>query len=149
MSRPIAEARQAIIDSSNDSAVYLGCDSIRFKKNGRWHAKYSTVIIIHKGGRHGGSIFYDSTSMEDYGVIKQRMLNEVSFAVQHAGDIIDVIGDRHFEIHIDINANPIHKSNVALAEAMGWVRGQFGDIVKCKPDAWAATHCADHVVRQG
>lgn len=147
MSKPIAEARQAIIDSSDDNAVYLGCDSIRFKKQGKWFARYSTVIILHKGGRHGGSIFYDTVVDPDYGNIRQRMLNEVAYAVQHATEIIDVIGPRHFEIHLDINPNPIHKSNAALAEAMGWVRGQFGDIVKCKPDSFAATHCADHIVR--
>lgn len=147
MARPISEARQAIIDSSESSAVYLGCDSIRFKKNGLWFAKYSTVIILHKDGRHGGSIFFDSVEMQDYGVIKQRMLNEVSFAVQHASEIIDVIGDRKFEIHLDINPDPKHKSNSALSEAMGWVRGQFGNVVKCKPHSFAATHAADHIVR--
>jgi predicted RNase H-related nuclease YkuK (DUF458 family) len=147
MSKPIKDARQAIIDSSPTSAVYLGCDSIRSKKNGVWYAKYSTVVIIHKDGCHGGTIFHDSVEMRDYGNIRQRMLNEVAFAVQHATDIIDVIGERHFEIHLDINPDPKYKSNAALKEAMGWVRGQFGDVVKCKPDGFAATHAADHMVR--
>lgn len=147
MPRPIEEAAEAIRNSSLDSSIYLGCDSIRYKKAGVWYAKYSTVIILHKGGRHGGMIFADTDTQRDFGVIKQRMLNEVGYAVQHATGVVDAVGDRHFEIHLDINPNPVYKSNSALAEAMGWVRGQFGDVVKCKPDAFAATHCADHVVR--
>lgn len=148
MPQPIKEAAQAIRESSPDSSIYLGCDSIRYKKHGIWYAKYSTVIILHAATRHGGIIFADTDTQRDYGNIRTRMLNEVQYAVQHASDIIDAVGDRHFEIHLDINPNPVYKSNAALAEAMGWVRGQFGDIVKCKPDAFAATHCADHVVRQ-
>jgi predicted RNase H-related nuclease YkuK (DUF458 family) len=147
MASPISDARQAIIDSRPDDNVYVGCDSIRFKKHGIWYARYATVIILHKEGSKGGRMFYDIQTMPDYGSIKQRMLNEVAFAVQHASDVIDVIGDRHFEIHIDINRSPKHKSNVALKEAAGYVLGTFGFEPKFKPESWAATHCSDHLVR--
>lgn len=147
MATPISEARQAIIDSSPDDAVYIGCDSIRFKKHGVWYARYATVIILHKQGSKGGRMFYDIQTMPDYGSIKQRMLNEVAFAVQHASDIVDVVGDRQFAIHLDINPNPRHKSSVALKEAQGYVMGTFGFPPKFKPEAFAATHCSDHLVR--
>ncbi len=147
MPRPISEAPQAIRESAPDSSIYVGCDSIRFKKNGKWFAKYATVVVLHRGGRHGAGIFFDLVTIPDYGTIKQRMLNEVMYSVQHASDIVDAVGDRHFEIHLDINPNPKFKSNPALSEAMGWVRGQFGDVVRCKPDAPVATHVADHFVR--
>lgn len=147
MATPISEARQAIIDSSPDDAVYIGCDSIRFKKHGVWYARYATVIILHKQGSKGGRMFYDIQTMPDYGSIKQRMLNEVAFAVQHASDIVDVVGDRPFAIHLDINPDPRHKSSVALKEAQGYVLGTFGFPPKFKPEAFAATHCSDHLVR--
>ena len=143
----IADARQAITDSSEASRIYVGCDSIRYKRKGIWHAKYATVIIVHKDGRHGGRMFHDVVEMPDYGSVKQRMLNEVAFGVTHALEIQDVLGKRHFEFHIDINTDPRHKSNVALKEAMGYVRGTLGIDAKPKPYGWAATHCADYLVR--
>jgi predicted RNase H-related nuclease YkuK (DUF458 family) len=85
--------------------------------------------------------------MPDYGNIKQRLLTEVQFAVATATEVIDVLGKRHMEIHLDINPNPKHKSSVAVKEALGWVKGSLGIDAKIKPDSFAATHAADHVVR--
>lgn len=145
----IDEAREAIRASSPESSVYIGCDSIRFKKHGLWHAKYSTVVIVHMDSKRGCRLFHESVVLQDYGVIKQRMLNEVMFAVNAATELIDDIGDRHFEIHIDVNPDPKHKSNVAVKEALGYVRGNLGIEAKIKPHAFAAMHAADHLVRQG
>ncbi len=141
------EAKQAILNSSPQSSVYIGCDSIRFRKNKQWYAKYSTVIIIHMDSKKGGRLFYESVDMPDYGNLKQRLLMEVQLAVAAATEIIEVVGDRHFEVHLDINPNPKHKSNIAVKEALGWVRGSLGMDAKIKPASFAATHAADHAVR--
>ena len=143
----IEEAKQAILDSSKESSVYIGCDSIRFKKNKMWYAKYSTVIIVHMDSKHGCPLFHESVDMPDYGNLKQRLLNEVQMAVMAATEIVDVLGDRHMEIHLDINPNPKHKSSVAVKEALGWVKGSLGLDAKIKPASFAATHAADHAVR--
>lgn len=143
----IEEAKKAIIESSQESAVYVGCDSIRFKKKDQWYAKYSTVVILHVDSKHGCRLFHESVDMPDYGNLKQRLLTEVQMAVQVATELIDVIGDRNMSIHLDINPNPKHKSNVAIKEALGWVRGSLGIDAQVKPNSWAATHAADHAVR--
>jgi hypothetical protein len=143
----IEEAKKAILNSSKDSSVYIGCDSIRFKKNKQWYAKYSTVIIVHVDSKRGCKLFHESVDMPDYGNLKQRLLTEVQMAVSTATEIIDVIGDRHMEIHLDINPNPKHKSSVAVKEALGWVKGSLGLDAKIKPSSFAATHAADHAVR--
>lgn len=149
----ISQAREAILNSSYESAVYIGCDSIRYRRGAQWMAKYSTVVILHMDGNKGCKLFYDDVELPDYGSIKQRMLTEVQFAVQHASDIIDAVGERHLEIHLDINSNPKHKSHVALKEAVGYIRGSFGfdPIFKsADPNAlvpFAASHAADHAVR--
>ncbi len=143
----IEEAKQAILNSSKESSVYIGCDSIRFRKNKMWYAKYSTVIIVHMESKKGCRLFHSSVDMPDYGNLKQRLLTEVQYAVTAATDIIDVLGDRHMEIHLDINPNPKHKSSVAVKEALGWVKGSLGIDAKIKPSAFAATHAADHAVR--
>ena len=143
----IEEAKQAILDSSQESSVYIGCDSIRFRKNKIWYAKYSTVVIVHMDSKKGCRRFHESIDMPDYGNLKQRLLTEVQHAVSTATEIIDVLGDRHMEIHLDINPNPKHKSSIAVKEALGWVKGSLGIDAKIKPSAFAATHAADHAVR--
>lgn len=144
------EAREAIKESSPTSSVYVGCDSIRFRKHGRWYAKYATVIIVHKDSSKGGKIFYDLQVMPDYGKDKspkQRLLNEVMLAVNAALEIIDDLDGRHLEIHLDINPNPEHKSNVAMKEGMGMVIANTGLEAKIKPHAFAAMHAADWIAR--
>lgn len=142
------EAKEAILNSSESSSVYVGADSIRFKKkDGRWYAKYSTVIILHMDSKHGARIFHKNVEMPDYGNLRQRLITEAGFAIEAASEIVDVIGNRHMEIHLDINPNPKHKSNVAVKEALGYVKGTTGLDAVIKPHSFAATHAADHVVR--
>ena len=141
------KARKAILESSKESSIYIGCDSIRFKRNGNWYAKYSTCIIVHMDSKKGCKLFHESIDMPDYGNLKQRLLTEVQLAVTAATEIIDVLGNRHMEVHLDINPDPKHKSNVAVKEALGWVRGSLGMDAKIKPASFAATHAADHAVR--
>ena len=143
----IEAAKIAIRESSPQSSVYVGTDSIRFRKNKQWYAKYSTVVIVHMDSKKGCRLFHESIDMPDYGNMKQRLLTEVQMAVTTATEIIDIIGDRHLEIHLDINPNPKHKSSVAVKEALGWVKGSLGLDAKIKPSAFAATHAADHAVR--
>lgn len=141
------EAKEAILGSSPQSSVYIGTDSIRYKKKGQWYAKYSTVVIVHMDSKKGCKLFHESVDMPDYGNLKQRLLTEVQFAVAAASEIVDVLGNRHMEIHLDINPNPKHKSSVAVKEALGWVKGSLGIDAKIKPASFAATHAADHAVR--
>jgi predicted RNase H-related nuclease YkuK (DUF458 family) len=141
------QAKEAILNSSETSSVYVGADSIRFKRNGQWFAKYSTVIILHMDSKHGGKIFHKNVEMRDFGNLRQRLITEAGYAIEAATAIIDVIGQRKLEIHLDLNPNPRYKSNIAVKEALGYVKGSTGIDAKVKPDSFAATHAADHVVR--
>ena len=97
--------------------------------------------------KHGCKLFHESIDMPDYGNLKQRLLMEVQMAVSVATEIIEIVGNRHIEIHLDINPNPKHKSSIAVKEALGWVKGSLGLDAKIKPSSFAATHAADHAVR--
>jgi predicted RNase H-related nuclease YkuK (DUF458 family) len=148
----IEKAKEAISSSSLESSVYVGCDSKRFKKKGIWHARYMTVIIVHRDSSKGCQLFSEEQMLQDWSSDKspkQRLLNEVMFCVNAALELTDVIGDRHFEVHLDLNPSQKHKSNVAVKEALGYVRGNLGIEAKIKPDAFAAMHAADHLVRHG
>nr|MBX2846671.1 ribonuclease H-like YkuK family protein [Saprospiraceae bacterium] len=53
--------------------------------------------------------------------------------------------DVDLEVHADINTNPQFKSNPALSEAMGYILS-MGYQFKAKPDAVAASSCADKMI---
>lgn len=148
----IEKAIDAIKNSSRSTRIIVGCDSIRFKKkmNGKkvWYAKYCTAIAVHKDGNKGGRMFWETETVPDYGSIRQRMMNEVMYTVNLALQIHEYASDR-LDIHLDINPDPKHKSNVAYKEAIGYVKGTLGITPVCKPDSWCATHCADYLVKKG
>jgi hypothetical protein len=75
------------------------------------------------------------------------MLIEVSRSIEIAYHLCTLF-DKYktdLEVHADINTNPRFKSNVALQEAMGYILS-MGFTFKAKPDAVAATSCANKVV---
>ncbi len=111
-----------------------------------------TVIIVHKDSSKGCSLFKNAVVMQDWGSDKspkQRLLNEVMFAVNATLEVRDIIGERDYEVHLDINPNKRYKSFVAVKEALGYVMGNLGIEAKIKPNAFAAMHAADHLVRLG
>ncbi len=147
MEKLIADAIELIKESSKESSIYVGCDSIRSKsKNGVWRARYSTVVVIHMDSKHGCKILHHTETVDDYGNLKQRLLNEVAYVTSVATSLVDHLDGRHMEVHLDINPDPKHKSSVAVKEALGWCMG-LGLDAKVKPHSWAATHGSDHVVR--
>ena len=132
-----------IKQTSKETAVYVGCDSRRFKHGTKWFASYTTVVVIHLDQCRGCVIYGKREVIPDYGNVKERMLNEVNYAVVVAMDVADVIEDRKFEVHIDVNPDPKHKSNLAVKEALGYVTG-MGFIGKIKPSAPIASTAADY-----
>jgi predicted RNase H-related nuclease YkuK (DUF458 family) len=142
----VAAAKVAIAESSQESGVYIGCDSVRRKKAGKFIATYATVIIVHRDSKHGGQMFAHLESQPDYSSMKVRLMNEVGYAVKAGFAIADLIESRPFEIHLDLNPNPLHKSNVAVKEATGYVLGCFDMKPILKPDGFAATYAADRLV---
>lgn len=154
MTNKYEKAINKIKESSSSSSIYVGCDSQVFsrkdKKTGRaWkEAKYSTSVWLHKDSKHGASIiFSEKQVIDDYGNIKQRLMNEVFMVTEVALALIDHVGERNFEVHVDINADEKHASSVAVKEAIGYVTGQMGFAPKVKPHAFAASHSSDHIVK--
>ena len=142
------KAKTAIAASSKESSIYVCGDSIRFKKNGKWFARYATVVIIHIDSKHVGKIFHFADVQPDYGNMKVRLQTEVMYTVNLAMELLEVIGERHLEIHLDLNKSPKHKSNIAVQEALGYCRAMIEGVdVRIKPEAFAASHAADHCVR--
>lgn len=146
----IEEMVELLSTLDTNTKVYLGCDSKRFRKNKRAYARYATVAIVHMNGANGCRIFANRSVEPDYDVKKNRpkmrMLNEVIKVCELYNQLIPFIDEFDIEIHLDINTNAKYGSNCAATEAAGYVLGMTGVEPKLKPESWAASFGADHIV---
>lgn len=149
----IEEIVELLATLDTTTKVYLGCDSVRYFRNGRAYGRYATVCIIHKNGKNGCKIFSQRSTEPDYDVKKDRpkmrMLNEVQKVCALYNQLIPFIDEFDIEIHLDINMDPKHGSNCAASEAAGYVLGMTGVEPKLKPQSWAASFGADHIANKG
>lgn len=145
MDKFIEKIKKAITEASASSSFYIGCDSsVSRKREGHKEAHYVIVFIVHMNSANGAKIIHYDCKLPEYGNLKQRLLNEANFAISTAAEIVDLLDGRKLEIHLDINPNPKHKSNVAVKEALAYAKGMGLD-AKVKPHSFAASHAADHL----
>jgi predicted RNase H-related nuclease YkuK (DUF458 family) len=142
---PIKEAVDKTIQkelaAGHKLKVCIGTDSqVRGKNIG-----FATVIVFIREGK-GGFMFINSEVITQEMAIRERMIHEVSKSVTLAYDLSEIWDkfDIALEIHADINTDASFKSNVALKEAMGYIKG-MGYEFKAKPNAFASSSCADKV----
>jgi len=151
--------KEHIRNSGPNSVIMIGCDSLRKETDKGAFAVYATVVCIRKAtgeGKHimyhGSKVFGTRNRLTDYGKVirsgklanlKTRLMQEVTFALEAFTGIQDAIGDRPFEIHLDINSRPECESHIALADAKGYVMGMTGREPEFKPFALAASFAAD------
>ena len=138
---------------STETKIYMGCDSVRFLKDGNWYAKYATVCIVHINGKNGAKIFSNVSVQRDYDVKqnrpKMRMMNEVMKVCELYNQLIPLIDGFDIEIHLDISQDPRNGSNCAASEAAGYVLGMTGVEPKLKPHSFASSFGADHIANKG
>lgn len=145
-----------IEDSSEESKVYLGCDSKKYKRRGQWYSRYTVVVAIHIDGNHGCKVFgYDETEPDYEKNVKNptyRLIKEVYKVCDLYLDLVDstdAMIEREVEIHLDLNPNKRWASSKVVNQGVGYVLGVTGVEPKVKPDAWVASYAADHKVRYG
>jgi predicted RNase H-related nuclease YkuK (DUF458 family) len=137
-----------LVDLNAETKIYIGTDSVRFRKDGRWYAKYATVCVIHKNGKNGCQVFRHKSIEPDYDLKKNRpsmrLMNEVIKSCELYTQLAPFIDEFDVEIHLDINSDPKHGSNCVATQAAGYVLGVTGVEPKLKPDAFAASFAGDH-----
>lgn len=147
----LEQVRKFIENTSAETKIYIGCDSEKRKIRDKFYAEYVAVVIIHYDGNKGCKIFYDITKELDYDQKKSRpairLMNEVIKASQLYLDLYDSFGDREIQIHLDINPQKKYGSSCVIEQAVGYVKGVCNVTPLVKPNAFAASHCADHLVR--
>lgn len=143
---PISDAvENALINErelGNQIKVCIGTDSqVRGAET-----EFATVIVLLRKGR-GGFMFINNDRTTQKMSLKERMLIEVHRSIEiayHLCKLFDAY-KTELEVHADINTNPRFGSNAALSEAMGYILS-MGFTFKAKPDATAASCCANKVV---
>ena len=138
---PIASIRDFVRDAARDGqAVHIGTDS---QQAGRL-TRFVTVVVILTP-RRGGRVAYVRESARRIASLRERLLREVWRSVS-LGIELEAVVPGDLTVHIDANPVVTHKSSAHVQELVGLVVGQ-GFKAAIKPEAWAATHCADRVVR--
>ena len=146
----IEEVREFIRNSSDASNIYIGADSERYRnRDDQWCAEYTVAIVIHLDGSRGCKVFGKVDTERDYDKRHDRpsyrLMNEVYRASQMYMDLFEAIGDRHCEVHLDINPDELHGSSCVIQQATGYIRGMCGFAPKVKPEAFAASYAADRL----
>ena len=126
--------------SALGQAVHIGTDSLQ---TGRF-TQFCTVVAVLTPGK-GGRAAYSREVVPRIKSLRERLLKETWKSVDLAMQITGIVpGD--LTVHIDANPVETHASSAYVQELVGLVVGQ-GFEAWIKPQAWAASHCADHIVR--
>lgn len=125
-------------ETSNGQILHIGTDSLQ---TGRY-TQFVTVVVILNPPK-GGRVAYNREVVPRIDSLRERLNKEVWKSIEIAMNVSDTID---LTVHIDANSDKRYKSSKYVEELVGLVVGQ-GFKALWKPDSWAATHAADHIVR--
>jgi predicted RNase H-related nuclease YkuK (DUF458 family) len=120
--------------------LHIGTDSLQTQ---RW-TQFVTVVVVLNPPK-GGTVAYCRTIVPRIEKLRERLVKEVWHSTELSVGLAPLVNS-DLTIHIDANPDEKHMSSKYLQELTGMVVGQ-GFKALYKPDSWAATHAADHVVR--
>lgn len=142
----VVEVAEFINKCSDSTKIYLGVDSERLKVDGAFVIDYISVVIVHIDGKHGCKIFGAVERERDYekkaNKPKMRLMGEVYRAADLYLELSKLVA-HDMEVHLDLNPNTMYGSSVAVQEAVGYIKGMCQIVPLVKPDAFAASYCAD------
>lgn len=136
---------------NENTKIYLGVDSQAFRRHQHWYAEYYMVVVVHRNGNNGCKLFYEKIVERDYSADRKkptyRLMQECYKASELFSRIAHVVSDYEVEIHLDLNPNKKYASNLVVNQAIGYIKASCNVIPLIKPYSWAATSCADKLVR--
>jgi predicted RNase H-related nuclease YkuK (DUF458 family) len=149
--KQLDELINLLCEVNSNTKIYIGSDSVRFKKDGERFFRVCTVCVVHMNGRNGCRVFKHRTTHRDYDIKKsrpsQRLMTEVMQTCELYTQLAPIIDGFDIEIHADINPDEKHGSSCVAQQAAGYILGVTGlpeDQIKLKPDAFVASFGADH-----
>ncbi len=150
----IEEAKKYILDNPN-AKIFFGCDSTKFRKGGEWFARFITTIVVYEKDKNKifGEISYERDFDKEPSRPQMRMMNEVAKTSAIVLNLMDILENREYEIHLDVNFLEMYGSNCAIQQAVGYIKGvHFIDpITKNDPSGshpFAASCVADYLLKK-
>lgn len=147
----LKEVRKLIQESSLVTSIYLGGDSevTWCPKLKGWAADYALAVVIHHDSQHGcsvrGYVEREPLYTKEFDKPSMRLMTEVYKVAELYLALEDVIGDRHVEVHLDINPSKDFASNAVVQQAIGYIKGVCNIQPGIKPKAFAASYAADRL----
>lgn len=146
--KQLEDLLELLCEVDENTKIYIGSDSVRFKKNGEKFFRVATVCVVHMNGRNGCKVFRHRTTHRDYDIKKsrpsQRLMTEVMQTCELYAQLEPLISQFEVEIHADINPDEKHGSSCVAQQAAGYILGVTGIAPKLKPEAFVASFGADH-----
>jgi len=131
---------KSIIDDERE--LHIGSDS---QQAGQFTEFVTVIVVLHKG--KGGRAFYVRERTPRVASLRERLMKEVWMSVNVGLELnAHIPATVGLTVHIDANPNLKFKSSRHVKELTSMVVSQ-GFKTLLKPDAWCASHTADHVVK--
>lgn len=144
----IKEVADFINAQGPDTKIYLGADSERILVNDKYVVDYMLVVVVHINGRNGAKVFGEVQREEAYdrdlSKPKTRLITEV-YKIANLYLELEPLIAHDMSIHLDLNPSEMFGSSCVISEAIGYIKGVCGIEPKVKPEAWAASICADRL----
>lgn len=134
------------ISDNPDAKIYLGCDSQRAKHK---NVRFVTVLVVYQKDKSKifKNVYYEKIMDAKLSKPFNRMMKEVHLVSELYSMLEDVLIERDFEVHLDVNPDENEGSNVAYSAAKGMIWGIIGVEPVCKPYAFAASCIADRYTK--
>ena len=125
---------------NENSSLMIGTDS----QNTSTHTHYATVIVIYQD-KIGGHVLYSRESHPKITNSFKKLWKEVEYSINTAVYLQENGLPKPAFIDLDLNPDPMYKSNSVLRAALGYVES-MGFKPRIKPYAYAASSVADHIL---
>lgn len=135
----VSYIKSKIESSSEPVRIYIGSDSQNFLNS----TQFASVVILHYGNS-GGHVLYTKERIPRMKDMHERLWTEVQKSLDIAEFLYNSGLPRADYIDLDLNPDPLYRSNSIIRSAVGYLEG-LGYKVRVKPDSAAATYCADSI----
>lgn len=139
--------KQAIDEATrgDNKSIIIGTDSQRFDH----HEDFITVIVVRTEMK-GARVFFTKERELKYYTLRDKLIKEAYMSIQTAHELAPILPDtcKIAALHADVNGDITKGKSAKYAnEIVGYIKGN-GFPVCIKPDGFAASHIAEHVLKK-
>ena len=128
--------------AEGEREIHIGSDTQQARKE----TAFVTILVVVNPGK-GARAFYLQDTTPRIKSLRERLMKEVWLSVNLGLELNAMVPETTgLTVHVDANPNLKFRSSDHVKELAAMVVSQ-GFKTLLKPDSWAASHAADHVVK--